>query len=194
MDQLLHMDSPTLNTKKNAELGKKVVTYSRDIWLEEEDVKLFALNEEITLMNWSNAFVREIHKEGEKIIRVTAELNPSGNFKDTDKRVTWLANTDDLAEVVIVEYDTLISKKSLDENDKFESYINNTIKYETPAIAEPTLRLLKKGDQLQLERRGYFIVDSSYINPTKPIVLILTPDGKEKDASVLSNQVRKRKL
>jgi len=145
-------------------------------------------------MNWCNAFVREVHKEGEKIIKITAELNPSGNFKDTDKRVTWLANTDDLTDVVIVEYDTVITKKSFDENDNFSDFINSKIKYETPAIGEPTLRLLQKGDQIQLERRGYFIVDSSYINQTKPIILILTPDGKEKDASVLSNQVRKRKL
>jgi len=188
------MDNLTLNTKKNAELGNKVVTYTNDVWFEEEDVKLFAINEEITLVNWGNAIVREIKKTGTQITQVIAELNPTGNYKTTDKKVTWLPKCDDLVDVILVEYDTLITKKSLDENDKFEDFINPKIKYETPAVCEPTLRLLKLGDQLQLERRGYFTVDSPYINPAKPVILVLTPDGKEKDSSVLTNQVRKRKL
>jgi len=170
------------------------VTYYKDILLEEEDVRLFSQNEEITLMNWGNAIIREIIQNDGQITKVIAELNPTGNFKDTDKKVTWLANVPDLAEVVLVEFDSLITKKSLEEDDKFEDHINPKIKYETPAFGDPNLRLLKYGDKLQLERRGYFIVDKSYISPRQPIVLVLTPDGKEKDASILSNQVRKRKV
>lgn len=41
------------------------------------------------------------------------------------------------------------------------------------------MRGLQKGDIIQLERRGYFIVDVPLIKPGKqPMVLFEVPDGK----------------
>jgi glutamyl-tRNA synthetase len=42
------------------------------------------------------------------------------------------------------------------------------------------MRILQKGDIIQLERKGYFIVDEPLIKPGKPIVLFTIPDGRER--------------
>lgn len=43
------------------------------------------------------------------------------------------------------------------------------------------MRTLQKGDVLQLERKGYFIVDEPLTKPGKPIVLFNIPDGRVKN-------------
>ena len=45
--------------------------------------------------------------------------------------------------------------------------------------------MLKKGDQVQLERKGYYIVDVPYQAPSQAVVLIHTPDGSKGDADHL---------
>lgn len=34
----------------------------QDIWLDQEDVQLLKEGEEVTLMDWGNAFVQHIHR------------------------------------------------------------------------------------------------------------------------------------
>lgn len=46
------------------------------------------------------------------------------------------------------------------------------------AICDPCLRLLNKGDVIQLERKGFFRVDESYVSDSKPVVLFAIPDGR----------------
>lgn len=40
------------------------------------------------------------------------------------------------------------------------------------------MRTLQKGDIIQLERKGYFIVDEPLSRPGKPLVLFAIPDGR----------------
>src|SRR5205085_2197017 len=54
-----HEDKPKHN--KNPAVGTKKVTYSKTLIFDQEDVKLFKQDEEITLMNWGNAYVRKIN-------------------------------------------------------------------------------------------------------------------------------------
>lgn len=55
-------------------------------------------------------------------------------------------------------------------------------------IGDPELRKCKKGDIIQLQRRGFFKVDrayapqSIYTGVTSPIILLEVPDGKEKSS------------
>ena len=50
-------------------------------------------------------------------------------------------------------------------------------------LGDPELRCLKKGDIVQIQRRGFFIVDKPYAPPSpntckvSPIQLIAIPDG-----------------
>ena len=58
--------------------------------------------------------------------------------------------------------------------------------WHTPALGDANMKSLVKGDVLQLERRGYFIVDMplSPVPPVpgtaSPIVLFAIPDGRGK--------------
>lgn len=60
------------------------------------------------------------------------------------------------------------------------------------------MRLLQKGDILQLERKGYYIVDRAYVRPGKPMVLFSIPDGRQtplkKPASVPGTSLAVRAL
>jgi glutamyl-tRNA synthetase len=42
------------------------------------------------------------------------------------------------------------------------------------------MRTLQKGDIIQLERKGYFIVDEPLSKAGKPVVLFAIPDGRER--------------
>ena len=48
---------------------------------------------------------------------------------------------------------------------------------ETTALGDQNMRLLKQGDLLQLNRKGYYIVDRPYISDAAPMLLISVPDG-----------------
>ena len=71
---------------------------------------------------------------------------------------------------------------------KIEDIVNNNSKFETPAFAESIILQAKKGDKIQFERRGYFIVDKLPEND-KPMYLIYIPDGKTKSQSIISGKV-----
>ena len=46
------------------------------------------------------------------------------------------------------------------------------------AVGDANMRALQKGDVLQLERKGYFIVDEPLARLGRPAVLFAIPDGK----------------
>lgn len=64
-------------------------------------------------------------------------------------------------------------------------------------IGDPELRKCKKGDIIQLQRRGFFKVDRAYAPPsiytgvTSPIILLEVPDGKEKSSGQQSQASNK---
>ena len=45
------------------------------------------------------------------------------------------------------------------------------------------MRVLQRGEVIQLERKGYFIVDRPYVRSGKPMVLFAIPDGRVKSLS-----------
>lgn len=50
------------------------------------------------------------------------------------------------------------------------------------ATGDLNMRALQQGDILQLERKGYYIVDEAYTKAGKPMVLFNIPDGRAKAA------------
>jgi glutamyl-tRNA synthetase len=56
--------------------------------------------------------------------------------------------------------------------------VNPNTKFESSAVGDANMRTLQKGDIIQLERKGYFIVDAPLLRPGKPIVLLSIPDGR----------------
>lgn len=168
--------------RKNAEVGNKTVVYDDVFYIEQKDAASFANGEEITLMNWGNAIVRDIQRNGSGIIiGIAFEANLQGDFQKTDKKVTWLASDEKtsrkLAAVRLLDYDYLITKRQLEEDDKFEDFLTKETIFETDALADFGVTELKSGDAIQFERKGYYILDKEQGRDGRR-EFIHIPDGK----------------
>lgn len=144
-------------------------------------------------MDWGNAFVRKI--EGSSpITSIEIELNLGGDFKKTKKKITWLGEAGDVVKassipVTLLDYDYLITKKKLEEDDDVKDCLTPQTEFRTAAIADANVRELKQGDIIQFERKGFYIVDQAYdaAQPQKEVELIFVPDGRA--ASIASKYV-----
>lgn len=163
--------------KKNPEVGQKKVLFTNNVLVEQADAASFAVGEEVTFMDWGNVIIKKIHKEGDVVKAIDAELHLEGDFRKTEKKVTWLANTDDKVKVELVDFDHLITKDKLEEGDNFEDFITPETEFKSHAYADLNVASLKKGDILQFERKGYYRVDTD-LSKGKEMVLFTIPDGK----------------
>lgn len=165
--------------KKNPEVGTKKVIYSKDVLVDQADAQSFAEGEEITFMDWGNVIIKKINKEGDIVKSIDAELHLEGDFRKTEKKVTWLADTPDKVRVKLVDFDHLITKDKLEEGDNFEDFLTPETRFESEAIADANVKSLKKGDSIQFERKGYYTVDED-LSSGNELVLFTIPDGKKK--------------
>ncbi|KAJ0982617.1 hypothetical protein J5N97_010872 [Dioscorea zingiberensis] len=165
--------------KKYEGAGKKATTFTRRIWLDYADASSISEGEEVTLMDWGNAIIKEIKKENGIVTELLGVLHLEGSVKTTKLKLTWLPETDELVNLSLVEFDHLIKKKKLEEDDDFLDNLNECTKKETTAIGDPNMRNLKRGEIIQLERKGYFRCDVPFLRPSKPIVLFAIPDGRQ---------------
>ncbi|KAM3290874.1 glutamate-tRNA ligase, cytoplasmic [Capsicum chacoense] len=165
--------------KKYAGAGEKATTYTKRIWIDYDDAVSISVNEEVTLMDWGNAIVKEIQKDQEgNVTNLSGILHLEGSVKTTKLKLTWLPESDELVKLSLVDFDYLITKKKLEEDENFVDVVNPCTKKETPALGDSNMRNLKRGDVLQLERKGYFRCDVPFSRPQEPIVLFAIPDGK----------------
>lgn len=163
--------------KKNAALGNKTVFYSSTVLIDQEDAAVIKDGEEFTLMDWGNAIVEKIHKTGDVVTSIDAKLHLEGDFKKTEKKITWLADTKDITPVELIDFDHLINKDKIEEDENFEDFLTEFTEFSTDALADGNIKSLKKGDIIQFERKGYFRVDTPYKEGSKA-VLFTIPDGK----------------
>ncbi|KAK9094627.1 hypothetical protein Scep_026096 [Stephania cephalantha] len=101
------------------------------------------------------------------------------SVKTTKLKLTWLPKIDELVNLSLLEFYYLITKKKLEEDEDFLDVLNLCTKIETSALGDSNMRNLKRGEILQLERKGYFICDVPFVRPSKPIVLLAIPDGRQ---------------
>merc|ERR1712137_347847 len=149
-----------------------------------------------TLLHWGNVFVDKVTKDAETgaVTQMVGRLNIAGNVKDTKKKVHWVPKLDDqVTHVVLREFDYLVTKAKIEDGDQIEDIINHDTVFETSAYGDPLLKTLKKGERIQLERRGFFIVDEQALPPRKSMVMLKIPDGKGKDV-MLKSKVSAAKL
>lgn len=182
-EEVYYEDKP--KHSKNPDVGMKKVAYSNKIWLEQEDAQRFAQDEEITLMNWGNAYVRKISKTSNDqsdvgiMTELELELHLEGDFKKTDKKVTWLADGQNLVPVQLVDFDYLITKDKLDEDDNLEDFLTPQTEFKTYAVADCNVADVKENDIIQFERKGYFRCDRAAA-PGEAAVFFNIPTGKAK--------------
>ncbi|XP_034232537.1 bifunctional glutamate/proline--tRNA ligase [Thrips palmi] len=174
---------------KNADIGMKKVWVGPRILIDYADAEVLKEGENTTFINWGNLIIKKINRKGGKIESVEAEPNlDNKDFKKTLK-ITWLAETPkaEFTPTYCVYYDHIISKAVLAKDEDFKTYIPKSTRTEVSMVGDPELAALKVGDIIQLQRRGFFRVDSAYaplsLHTAKvsPIVLIAIPDGHTKE-------------
>jgi len=100
--------------KKFEGAGEKATTFTKSIWLEEADASAISVGEEVTLMDWGNAIVKEITKDEEgRVTALSGVLNLQGSVKTTKLKLTWLPDTNELVNLTLTEFDYLITKKKV---------------------------------------------------------------------------------
>lgn len=177
---------------KLTDLGTCPITYFNKILLEHDDAKTLEVNEKVTLMKWGNVKILEILPGGNeeflghpvKIKLVGEYLPDDKDFKST-KKFTWLSAVPELYPLDLVEYDVLITKPKVEENDDVMSLINENSKFVTKAFGMEALRGVSEGI-VQLERRGFYKIDKVREGTSE---LIYVPDGRSKGMSTISSKV-----
>lgn len=173
--------------KKNPAVGTKLTSFSSIVFLEQADAASLVVREEATLMDWGNIIIQQIMRseDNQQVMQVHAKLHLEGDFKKTEKKLTWLSpDPQTLTNLTLVDYDYLINKRKLEEDDSFEDCLTPVTEFVTPAIGDANLLTLRKGEIVQLERKGFFIVDSAAPN----LRMILIPDGKAKSLASKQQQ------
>lgn len=168
---------------KNPEVGTKQVWYSPEILIEQVDGQGFAQDEEITLMNWGNAYVRSITHSLNPLTRSTVtglelELHLQGDYKTTKQKVTWLSTKgQELIPVELVEFDHLITKDVIEEGDDLDEFLNPDTESRTEALADCNVVNIKENDIIQFERKGYYRCDRP-MRAGNPAIFFGIPTGK----------------
>ena len=175
--------------QKNKELGKRIQKRYNKLVIEKEDANLLKEGQKLTLYKWGNSIVQKIEKDGDKVTAVHVKLTPEDkDFKKTTI-CHWVPMKEGLyTKAVIREYGHLITVKKLEDNMKIEDVVNNNSKFETVVYVEKIIDEAKKGDKIQLERRGYCVIDS-VAEGDKLIQLNFIPDGKTKSQSCIQGKV-----
>jgi glutamyl-tRNA synthetase len=171
---------------KNPAFGSIPFIMTETIHIEHADALRLSLNEEFTAMNWGNMIIRAINMDGERIIGLDAELHLAGNVSDTKTKLTWLPVTTDPAHAVIdvtfEDFAYLITVDKVFEGQNFRDFIDPNSRVTTHGKAQAAMANLTPNTVVQVQRVGYFRVDS-----VNPLVLFKIPTGKTKDMSGASS-------
>ena len=172
--------------KKHPPAGEKTQWLSHSVWLDAADAGAIQAGEEVTLMDWGNAVITALQRDGSGCVTaLEGRLNLGGDVKKTKLKAHWLADAQApeaaLTPLVLRELDHLITKKKVEDGDDVAALFDEASDSRRSAWGDSSMRaLLKKGDVLQLERKGYWIVDEAAAG--EAMVLIGIPDGREKKA------------
>lgn len=166
--------------KKNPEAGEKKTVFAKSVLIEQDDAASFEDQEEVTLMDWGNAIVRSKQTDAAgKITSIEMQLHLEGDFRKTKKKITWLAAATEISpliETTLLDYDYLITKKKLEENDDVKDFVTPVSEFREEALADANVKDLKKGDIIQFERKGYYIFDGIASDGRYEFIHI--PDGR----------------
>lgn len=173
---------------KNSDLGNKKVVYSKTIIIDQADAQSFEQGEEITLMNWGNAIIKSkkytlnplnlIKSEENKIVsELEIELHLQGDVKATKKKITWLSADQELIPLTMYDFDYLIKKDKLEEDDELEKVLNENTETKTEAYADCNVADLREDDIVQFDRKGFFRIDKAFKHG-ESVIAFQIPTGK----------------
>lgn len=163
------------NHPKRPEMGTHEVTFSKEIYIEQEDFMLepvkkykrFFLGNEVRLKGAYLATCTgvEANDDGSiDAIHVTYDPETKGGNAPDGRKVRgtihWVSK-EDCFEAEVRLYDRLFNKENPTEGDgKLEDALNpNSLEVIPNALVEGSLRDAKPGDAFQFMRKGYYTVD-----------------------------------
>lgn len=138
-------------------------------------------------MDWGNAIIRSKTLSPSGVVEsITVDLHLEGDFRKTEKKITWLADHSisssfslPLVDITLLDYDYLITKKKLEEEDNVEEFVTPVTEFRVEALADNNVKDLQVGDIIQFERKGYYRVDAiRQDDGALHIDFIHIPDGK----------------
>lgn len=162
------------NNPNRPEDGTRTVTFSRELWIEEDDFmeepvkgyfRLFPGNEVRLKTTYIVRCTGCEKDENGNITAVYAEYDPEsrgGNPADGRKikgTIHWV-NAADALDAEIRLYDNLFTVPDPDAGDFLEVLNPDSLKVLKNAKVEPSLAAAKPGDSFQFMRQGYFCVDN----------------------------------
>ncbi len=110
---------------KNAEMGLRPVRISDRIWVEGADVAKLVAGDDIRLKYWGNVKLSKVHHDSNgNVVELEGSISENNTPPKGVKIITWLAKTDDAILANLVEFDYLITKDKLEENDNIEDVVN----------------------------------------------------------------------
>jgi glutamyl-tRNA synthetase len=164
------------------ELGSRLMRRAQQVLLDAIDAAVLKEGDTVTLLRWGNVIISRITRDGDGIVTHIYGTydHTATNFSKT-RKLSWLAVSPSNVEVQLVEFDHLISKAKIEEDEDFKQFVNPVTLKEVGAIADAALRHLTRGTVIQLERKGFYRLDREYdISTNKPPQLFAIPDGRVK--------------
>ncbi len=109
---------------KNAEMGLRPVRISDRIWVEGADVATLVAGDDIRLKYWGNVKLSAVyHGSNGNVIGLKGSISENNTPKGA-RIITWLAKSDDAIPALLVEFDYLITKDKVEDNDIIEDIVN----------------------------------------------------------------------
>jgi glutamyl-tRNA synthetase len=183
---------------KDTSLGMRPFFLSNDLLIEQGDAAAMAEGEEVTLMQWGNAIVDKIERDPATgaVVAVEGRSHPEGDVKATKLKVCFVARNADTVAVDLSEFDFLITKAKMEEEDELADCLTSNdrpTRQVTRMIGEPALRAVQHDQIVQIMRRGMTrcdrplpAVDTAGTAGEAALQLFVIPDGKAKAMSAVA--------
>jgi glutaminyl-tRNA synthetase len=168
-----------INNPEDDSQGSRSLPFSKEIYIEREDFKEEAnrkffrltLGKEVRLKNAYIIKGESVVKDSEgNITEIHCTYDPdskSGSGSEASMRkvkgtIHWVSVAHAL-EATVHNYDRLFSDESPDQHKEasFLDFINPSSLHSQKAMVEPSLSSLAKGERVQFQRLGYYVVDKS---------------------------------
>ncbi|OAD62174.1 Bifunctional glutamate/proline--tRNA ligase [Eufriesea mexicana] len=181
------------NHPKDLSKGTKQMLIGPQVYIERDDANVLTEGQNATFINWGNILIKKIEKKNGVITQIIAQLNlENKDYKNTLK-ITWLSvpsnkNDDDINKTNLIPcyavyFDHIISKPVLGKDADYKDFVAKHTRTEVQMLGEVGLKRVKKGEIIQLQRKGFFRCDipyapvSSFSSREQPVILFHIPDG-----------------
>jgi glutamyl-tRNA synthetase len=117
------------------EHGTRIMRRNNVVYIDQIDAVTYSVNEDITLLRWGNIKITNIEKNESGVVTSMTGIYDAEatNFSKT-KKATWLAKVDENIPCKLIEFDHLISKAKLGDEEDFKDFVNPVSRFEVIII------------------------------------------------------------